>query len=201
VLKAKPGPAPEWWPNPKQKSQTISTRVPMTSKKNISFIHVFFIILILITTLSITIIGYLWISSEYTRFRQKSQQIRSDFIASRKALIKGEVLSAVDFIDYKRSQTEQRLRQDIKKRTYEAHAIATNIHSQFKGQKRPDEIAELIKEALRPIRFNDGRGYYFAVSMDGVEQLYPIRPEFEGVNLLKCLDMHLRTSSWNLWSM
>ncbi len=140
------------------------------------------------TTLSIGIIGYLWISSEYARFRQKSQQIRSDFIASRKALIKGEVLRAIDFLEYKRAQTEERLKQDIKKRTYEAHAIATNIYSQYRGQKDRTAIAELIKEALRPIRFNNGRGYYFAVSMDGVEQLYPIRPEFEGVNLLDLKD-------------
>jgi PAS domain S-box-containing protein len=160
----------------------------MSSKKYVSFIHVFFIILILMTTLSITIIGYLWISSEYNRFQERSVDNRSDYIEARKAMIKGQVNSAVDYIEYNSAQTEKRLKDDIKQRTYEAHAIATNIYSKFYRQKNRVEIADLIKEALRPIRFNDGRGYYFAVSMDGVEQLYPIRPEFEGVNLLDLKD-------------
>ncbi|MBN1326944.1 MAG: cache domain-containing protein, partial [Candidatus Cloacimonetes bacterium] len=44
------------------------------------------------------------------------------------------------------------------------------------------------KTALRPIRFNNGRGYYFAVSLDGVEKLYPVAPQFENQNLLDLQD-------------
>ena len=46
----------------------------------------------------------------------------------------------------------------------------------------------MIKETLRPIRFNNGRGYYFAVSMQGVELLYPVAPQFENQNLLDLQD-------------
>ena len=46
----------------------------------------------------------------------------------------------------------------------------------------------MIKDALRPVRFNDGRGYYFAVSLDGIEQLYPVKPEFEGKNIIELQD-------------
>ena len=140
------------------------------------------------TTLSIAIIGYLWISSENARFQERSMTNRSNFMEARKVMIKGQVNSAIDFINYKISQTEERIKNDIKKRTYEAHAIATNIYSKYHRQLTRAEIADLIKATLRPVRFNKGRGYYFAVSMDGVEQLYPIRPEFEGVNLLDLKD-------------
>ncbi|MCP3932465.1 MAG: sensory box histidine kinase/response regulator protein, partial [Bacteroidetes bacterium] len=53
--------------------------------------------------------------------------------------------------------------------------------------KAPTEIVKMIKDALRPIRFNEGRGYFFAVSMDGMEQLYPMRAELEGKNVI---DLH-----------
>ena len=46
----------------------------------------------------------------------------------------------------------------------------------------------LVLETLRPIRFNGGRGYYFAVTMQGVEKLYPVAPELEGRNLLDLQD-------------
>jgi signal transduction histidine kinase len=38
----------------------------------------------------------------------------------------------------------------------------------------------LIKDALRPIRFNQGRGYYFIYSLDLKNILLPIRPNLEG---------------------
>ena len=42
----------------------------------------------------------------------------------------------------------------------------------------------MIKDALRPIRFLNGRGYYFAFGMDGIETLFSDRPEMEGANML-----------------
>jgi PAS domain S-box-containing protein len=37
---------------------------------------------------------------------------------------------------------------------------------------------------LRPIRFNHGRGYYFAFNYQGIEELFPDRPEMEGQDML-----------------
>ena len=114
--------------------------------------------------------------------------MRSTFIDSRKTMIKNEVERAINFVEYKRAQTEARLKRGIKKRTYEAIAISYNIYNENKYLKDTNVIAKKIKDALRPIRFNEGRGYFFAVSMDGVEQLYPVRPEFEGQNLIDLQD-------------
>ena len=49
-------------------------------------------------------------------------------------------------------------------------------------------LERVVKEALRPIRFNDGRGYIFMVTLQGVEKLYPVSPEFEDTNLLGLKD-------------
>jgi len=80
------------------------------------------------------------------------------------------------------------LENGLKERVYESHQIAMNIYEQNVDYKSISEIKKMIKDALRPIRFNRGRGYYFAVSMDGTEQLYPVRPEFEGNSVINLKD-------------
>ena len=46
----------------------------------------------------------------------------------------------------------------------------------------------MILDALRPIRFAEGSGYYFATRLDGVEMLFADKPELEGSNLLGLQD-------------
>jgi PAS domain S-box-containing protein len=41
---------------------------------------------------------------------------------------------------------------------------------------------------LRPIRYNNQRGYYFVTRLDGVEILFADRPEMEGLNLIDIQD-------------
>jgi len=51
-------------------------------------------------------------------------------------------------------------------------------------QKNPDksgqEVTELIVNALRNVRFNDGRGYFFIYKTDGLSVMHPLLPEMEG---------------------
>ncbi len=70
----------------------------------------------------------------------------------------------------------------------EAHAIASHLYELERNKRSRSEIEHLVKEALRPIRFNGGRGYIFAVTMQGVEKLYPVAPEFEDKDLLGLQD-------------
>ncbi len=42
----------------------------------------------------------------------------------------------------------------------------------------------MVIDALRPIRFSNRQGYYFATRLDGVEMLFADKPELEGKNLL-----------------
>jgi len=49
-------------------------------------------------------------------------------------------------------------------------------------------VSKRLKKSLRtlrPIRFNKGRGYYFAFDLNGIETLFPVRPDMEGKNMLK----------------
>jgi signal transduction histidine kinase len=157
-------------------------------KHKLSLASVFLFTLIFLSFLSFGTIGILWIRSEYIQFKRISTTYESEYINSQKAILKGEVERVIDFINYMRTQTEKRLRQNVKDRTHEAYHIAMNIYEQNKASFNKSVIEKMIKDALRPIRFNNARGYYFAADLNGIEQLFADKPELEGQNLIEMRD-------------
>ncbi|MCG8618097.1 MAG: cache domain-containing protein, partial [Desulfobacterales bacterium] len=77
---------------------------------------------------------------------------------------------------------------NIQSRVNEAHAIALHIYKKNAGQLPDHEIKQQIIAALRPIRFDNGQGYYFINGFDGRPKLLADRPENEGRNLLDIRD-------------
>jgi len=130
------------------------------------------------------LIGYYWISSEYARFQEETAKLRQNYLAQQQTLLKMNIDKAVLYIQFQRSKTEARLKQAIETRTNEAHAVALNIYRENRADKTTPELQRMVKDALRPIRFNNGRGYYFATALDGREELFADRPEMEGKILL-----------------
>ena len=156
--------------------------------KNKSIAGTYFISTFLILLMLFASLGYFWIYQEQKEFRTESNKLRSDFIELQRELIKTEVEKVVEYIEFKNSQTKERVRQQIKYRVYEAHALATHIFNLHKDSKNKKELQYLVREAIRPIRFNNGRGYYFATSLTGIEELFADRPELEGKDLIKMQD-------------
>ncbi|RJP74686.1 MAG: PAS domain S-box protein [Desulfobacteraceae bacterium] len=126
----------------------------------------------------------IWIMNEYSFFLSESKTLREDYLRDEKAKLRSEVNNVVDYINYMKSQTNSRLESELKGRIYEAVAIAEHIYREYESTRPPDEIEKMFKDAVRPIRFLNGRGYYFAFTMDGIETLFADRPEMEGMNML-----------------
>ncbi len=160
----------------------------MYKKIGQSFASAIFFEVAIVIILTVGILGYIWIDKEYETFNQQSEKLRMDYISNQKNIIKNEVNRTVEYIQYMKSKTEEILRKDIRSRTYEAYYTAMNIYNQNKGTRSEEEIKKLITDALRPIRFNDGRGYYFIDTLEGDVILYPILPESEGTNLIDLKD-------------
>ncbi|MFH2091215.1 MAG: cache domain-containing protein [Pseudomonadota bacterium] len=140
--------------------------------------------MIFITLISFVCLYFFWILNEYTKFNEESVSVKEKFVASEKERLKIQVQTVLEYVQYMRNQTEKRLQDSIKGRVNEACAIALNIYYENKKLKSRDEIKKIIKDALRPIRFNQNRGYYFAFNMEGIEELFADRPEMEGKNML-----------------
>lgn len=140
--------------------------------------------MILLCLLSVTLVGTMWIIQEYRAVNQEIGQLKDSYLKARKEALKTEVDRAISFIEYKRATTEEELMASIKSRVYEAHQIAEGIYLRYEGEKSDGEIQELIKEALRPLIFNEGRGYFFIYDMKGNNVLLPFSPQLEGTNLM-----------------
>jgi PAS domain S-box-containing protein len=152
--------------------------------KKLSINRIFLIYMTLVGCLSIFSLGYLWISSEWTSFEKEADDLRVTYLEGHKKTLEREVTQALDFVKYMQSQTEERLKASIQSRVYEAYFVAENIYNTHQDADNDEQIGNLIKDALRPIRFNKGRGYYFAFNLDGIETLFAANPEMEGQNML-----------------
>jgi hypothetical protein len=126
----------------------------------------------LVVLASFLVLGYLGISQEYSRFKKDSQRLREELLASRKKLLENQVDWAIGYIDYMRSRTEDRVRQSIRARVEEAYAIADHLYRTQLTRLSDEAILEQLRETLRPLRFNHGRGYYFMTALDGKEILF-----------------------------
>ena len=143
--------------------------------------------IIFLTGIGVSIVAIDVIDS-HREFNFRADQMRADYIARQKQIIKQEVNRVVDLISYEKTQSEILTRKKIKSRVYEAYSMAQHIYQQNKTAKSQAEIQKMILDALRPIRFEYGSGYYFATRLDGVEMLFADKPEMEGLNLLDVQD-------------
>jgi signal transduction histidine kinase/nitrogen-specific signal transduction histidine kinase len=153
-----------------------------------SLVTIFLFAMMGVTFLTNMTFAYFWISHEYQRFEQESATLREKFLSSQQAMLQQEVERALQYIQYSQARTENRLKQTIRNRVYEAHAIASHLYEEYAGTKDDVAIQTIIKDALRPVRFNQDRGYYFATNLNGIEELFADQPHLEGENLLTMKD-------------
>ncbi len=155
---------------------------------------IFFIIMFIF---AIIIIGF-QIYESYDKFNKTSKKLKTDFIEQKKEMIKHQVDKAVEMIKIEKNNAKKILKVNIKSRTNEALDIANHIYKINKGKKSHSEIKSMIKEALRPIRYSDGKGYFFIGTTKGNTILSPSNPRIEGKNLLKAKSKQLRYVSKGL---
>ncbi len=138
---------------------------------------------------AVVILGVVYSIIEWTNFEQGTDNFRAEFINEQKNRVKLETEKVVNYINLTRFSLEENMRNNIRNHVEQAWFVMDNIYHENKSSKTIGEIKKLIKDALRPIRFYNGRGYYFIVSMDGTEELFPVEPQFEGKNLLDLQDL------------
>jgi len=125
---------------------------------------------------------------EYSSFKRDSVRIKEVMIQKKKYELKNLVKSSINSIEILREDLDLKLKKDLKDNIKLAYDVACNIYKTNKDSKSSDEIKEMIKQALRPVVFFNGRGYYFIVSTDGVDVLNPPNPESEGTSIINRKD-------------
>ncbi len=110
-----------------------------------------------------------------------------NFIDTNKNLVKIQVEKVYKQIVEQQENLENELKDKLKKRVDEAYSIVDTIYKEY-SHKDKKEIFRIIKSSLRNLRFNENRGYFYIYQMDGINVLHPIKPEFEGKQLINFKD-------------
>ena len=133
----------------------------------------------ILVVLLTSILGGIFLRDQRRHFQEDLQQVAINFFKMQKECLRSKIEMQIKAINASRDSARQSLMNTIKARTYEAYAVAENLYEKYE-EKRPEEIQSLIREAIRPIRFNNDRGYFFIRDTQGPFVLYPPNSDIEG---------------------
>lgn len=141
----------------------------------------FYAALAVITALAI-FMGIFWSINEYQAYKESVENIRTNYKQQYESRVEEEVDAVTDYLDYRRRQDLMRAEATIRNRVQSAYTIASHIYRLYKDEKEVSELREMVAEILRPIRWGDTRGYYFAGQVDNERiDLFADEPAFEGI--------------------
>lgn len=138
---------------------------------------------VLVATTSTVVVGLAWMAWIVASYTSTIATFSAVYTTEKREECRLAVRNLLEFIARSRTDAHDNARESIKSRAEEAWSVAEHIHAVNSGVRSLDETAGQVREALRPIRFNQGRGAYFAVRSDGVEQLSADWPDGEGRSL------------------
>lgn len=154
----------------------------MLNKKEKGILLSIKILPILIIIILSAIVTYLFTVQNQERYEKEIKDIREDFIKTNKLNIKIQVEKMSQIIENERKDSISHLKSHVKNEVIKAHTIASNI---YKNNKNLDKkiLKKLIIDTLRDVRYDNGKGYLFIYTLEGINVLHPIKPEIEGKNL------------------
>ncbi len=140
----------------------------------------FYASLVVITSLAI-FIGIFWAINEYQAYQESIDNIRKTYRHQYEVRVKEELNNVVKLINFRRQQDDLRVELDIRERVQAAYTLASHIYRLYKDEKNIDDLRSMVIELLRPIRWDNGRGYYFTGRVrSGIIDLFADEPYFEG---------------------
>ncbi len=142
---------------------------------------------LLILFLSGIITTFLYYDHKIT-FEKVKQNTEEKFIQDKKQLIKEMVDNVYDYVISEHKQTEENLKKSLISRVHEAHRIIINIYKEYAHKVSEEELTLLIRTAIKDIRFNNNRGYFFVYDKKAVNIIHPLVPRLEGKNLINHKD-------------
>jgi PAS domain S-box-containing protein len=157
---------------------------------NKSISKVFLFSLLGMTFFVIIVIGSFGVHQEKQKFKIESEKIHDNFYKDQKNKLLRETQSLINFIDNERQQTRNLLKNDIRSRVYEAHSVASNIYENYKHKLSHSDIKNIIINALRPLRFNKGKGSFYINNLNGIVIMDPENTNFECKNKLALKDVY-----------
>jgi len=156
----------------------------MNLHKKLSLFHYFHIVAFILFLTFASIFVALSFYNATVKFEKESQRLQKEYSGSKKKMLITEVDRFIEHIEEKRQEAYAQRQQLVKARVYEAYEIANKLYQTYHRTHSDAQIATMIVDTLRLLRYENNQGYYFITHLDGTEILFADRPELEGQNML-----------------
>ena len=144
----------------------------------------------LIVILSLAVfIGIFGVVNIYKTYRESIANIEQNYKELYLTRAREEVNNVLDFIEHRRSQSDLGIENELREKVQSGYTIASHIYRMYREEKSVPQLRSMVAEILRPIRWNNGLGYYFAGRLeDDTIDLFAGDPFFEGQSLEQIRD-------------
>jgi signal transduction histidine kinase/ActR/RegA family two-component response regulator len=150
---------------------------------------VFLVSLIVVSALAVSAAGALWVVGDIVGFRSTAAEIRTRYEDFARQRLEREVERAVAYVEFRIASLEGELRTRLEERVRRTAESSEALYAELNRRGMGHDAAlGSVLSMLRPIRFDDGRGYIFATTLNGRQLLYPTAAHLEGAVLLDLQD-------------
>jgi PAS domain S-box-containing protein len=133
-------------------------------------------------------LGLFWLAQLSSHFSTHVRELEARALERNRGELRNQVDQALDYIEFMRGQVDARTRALLRDRVSLAHRAANAFLAANRDRLPPEALADGLRELLRSLSGDRDQPYLFAMSYDGVVQLFPPFPEREGRNELDQLD-------------
>jgi signal transduction histidine kinase/CheY-like chemotaxis protein len=140
-----------------------------------------FNIFLLILVVTVSLGGFAL--SQYQQYIKDVADFEFRYIESKKIAIRQEVEKVMEDVTYRKQVTEDILKRKLQERVNQAYQVANYIYEQYQATEPRERIEKMIHDALYPVSWDAGRGYYFVLSASGMAEIYSGKPDLESKDI------------------
>ena len=143
------------------------------SPRKYSITRIYWLGLVVLASVPTLLLGYLWVSDQYRIFQEQSAALRQTFLDSHKQFLRREADEALDYIEFKTAEIDQRLLDELKKNV---GSVVQALEPPFRA-KAPfsrEQLRLQVRESLSKVRFGGGSDHFFLLDETGRLLLMPV---------------------------
>ncbi len=146
--------------------------------------------LVILATVPIMLLGYVWVKEEHRRFDELSSGWRAAYIDNQQQSLRRRVDDIVGNLDFEREALERRQREVLHRAVNNGIAQLDTLTHFSKTPRSRDELRQRARALLAPIRFGGGRDHYMMYTEESIALLLPAYADRENRDVSALRDIN-----------
>ncbi|MFT5889055.1 MAG: signal transduction histidine kinase/ActR/RegA family two-component response regulator [Zhongshania sp.] len=143
-----------------------------------SLVQIYLLSLIALSAIPLAVLGYIWIAKEYDRFSLQSEAWRDNYIESRRELLRREVDKSTEYLEFKRSQLNRQLYNDLRQQIDVGIALMESTRKEFTGETKAQQL-DRLRATMGSLSFLNNKGFFFLFDGRGRPLLAPMQAKID----------------------